>query len=1396
MVATAQAEMADEETMDHCQNRQINARLVSPWLITTKWHEHVAGYHIGTLIQLVATPKKDEFPGLKKLVFNYMSSATGSIKSTAELVLQTLNTPDPAKTGINNTPFHAMQQDETLSNYSGYVVQLIAFLLRPKGQYSLPLSSGLTVALEQLQLWIANAVHDEDEDGYTELHNVLSQLWMNKWLPAEDNHIPCPTVRFLALLTLKPDGSHKDPHQVTPTIARLVYCMRLFFLAHIKAIAQQSYHGDEEIACKAASRWFTEKVESPFNALRSLQHRASAMAYKTSSQPRVYWLDRTGYTSMLYRGTKITQQDLQTIFTRMEKTAIELWERDILCGMKVDWVDWSNIVDDLVNTDVGYCFLTDRRNHTFGNHDILLGTIMDNAAARETLLMKTNYGDGWEWNKDFIRLWLSNYAIFEGILLARCEMLSGAPARGTEITSMTFRNTLTRTARNLVAYGPYLSIVTLYHKTGGLTGSDRLLPHALDALTADLIIQNLAVARPFAQFLVHLLHHGEADVKKLYQEQLFVNNCKLFDTQDLSNIMARFTLPVLGIELGVNAWRHVSTSWKRKHCAEMYELAEEDMQESADIAQAGHTSNTENRIYGLSQFALATLPEDFIPLFLDASTRWHIACKVVPGSVILPYQQVTAAHFADYAPATNPNPPLPSKDFLHNLAQLLLPILQPSTPPVSQSTTVQASSSSDMLSHGTDTTAIVPTNNMVVNTSDHASDHFSVFPIDQNIQAPDMRVLQLPSTSAAHAPVRLALNGHTSSPVDHQPLAVPSMQQALQCLRHLLRKPQAGWSCAAQREGLEAVLKRESDVLAVMATGSGKSMLMIIPPLLEDAITVGVLPLRSLMDDYERKLQAMGIQYQVFDGDSGSISTQTNLVLVSVDHARMDSWRQALAEASQQRSVARMVIDEGHYAITSDDFRDCMREIYEVRQISMQLVVLSATVPPLSQPTLVDAFGLMQDNMIVIRTPTIRPEIQYHLNPPAPMPAVHRHVKAILESYVHKFTAQDRVLIYVPFRTEGEALSTLLHCEFYHGKLDPLERLKMRDRWLAGTHNVMVCTEAYGAGNDYPHVRLVIHAGSPRSMTNYAQEAGRAGRDCQRAICIVLPHQGHRAPSLVAGKIDHQGQQAMFEWLGSISSQICLRQGISRFTDGSGLTCHEYNCAGSPCVELCSICQQPPPLPAAVWPQPSPPAPMLAPAKRPAPPAASPFDSAAADVKKRRIENITRIGGKTERIFQALEFFGPGCVLCRFFSKQDRPKHQAIYDCPVFQDPSNHLTTVAAKAMKTGLNYDRAIHGSVCFKCHVPQLNDTLHASFQKKSSDACTHRDVMLPLAFWIISQPPLRQQVLKEHGVADTSVDSFKHWLKCQSSTEYPTNLTNVLIWYHAYCQQQHGFKSNACK
>lgn len=75
-----------------------NARNISPWLLTTRWHEHVEGQDRTELLQLVAIPKEDEFPGLKDLVLQYMKQATDLIGFTGELALQRLNTPDPAKT--------------------------------------------------------------------------------------------------------------------------------------------------------------------------------------------------------------------------------------------------------------------------------------------------------------------------------------------------------------------------------------------------------------------------------------------------------------------------------------------------------------------------------------------------------------------------------------------------------------------------------------------------------------------------------------------------------------------------------------------------------------------------------------------------------------------------------------------------------------------------------------------------------------------------------------------------------------------------------------------------------------------------------------------------------------------------------------------------------------------------------------------------------------------------------------------------------------------------------------------------------------------------------------------------------------------------------------------------
>jgi hypothetical protein len=88
------------DDMENARKLDVTAqcsRRISPWLLTTGWHEHVAGHDTQELLDLISFPREAEFPQLKQTVLAYMEQATALINSTAELPLQRLNTPDPTK---------------------------------------------------------------------------------------------------------------------------------------------------------------------------------------------------------------------------------------------------------------------------------------------------------------------------------------------------------------------------------------------------------------------------------------------------------------------------------------------------------------------------------------------------------------------------------------------------------------------------------------------------------------------------------------------------------------------------------------------------------------------------------------------------------------------------------------------------------------------------------------------------------------------------------------------------------------------------------------------------------------------------------------------------------------------------------------------------------------------------------------------------------------------------------------------------------------------------------------------------------------------------------------------------------------------------------------------------
>lgn len=544
---------------------------------------------------------------------------------------------------ISNQPFQKLQEQSTRNQYEGTMVRLLAMLLRPSENYQLDLPEKIKTAINKVQEAVTAEPLDLQQAAKL-AGDLLFRIWARVWKKTDTNIIGDPTICFLALAMLKQDGSFQTPKNTTPCISRLKYTLRLVMLITIKRHAVH-HKMDDLIACRAYEQWFKEKEDSTFNTLCTFQHYASSLAYNEPSVPHVVWMDRTHYRTMRFKGHTIEFEKLTRLFSNLENDAIAIWEKNILMNLPLH-LNYKQITDDMGNTEVGYSFLSDNRNTCFKNRDILAKAIMADSTLSNHFLtgIIDNHGKP-IWNVAELQKWLFNYSRFHAIQITSADVKGGAPSRGTEMECIQYINTHTR-IRGLYMIGHHLAILCQYHKSAAITGKDKLIPHSLDAVTSDLIIQDLAIARPFAELAAYICYPHDLDVQHRYHSYLFVNNKKLFETPQLTNILKSYTLPIYNVGLGVADWRHISAAFRQKICPAMEIIVEDDLShESVQALQSGHSRHTENHLYGISPEALAGAAEDVLPLFLDASTDWQVACKVVPGGHLLPYNEATASRF-------------------------------------------------------------------------------------------------------------------------------------------------------------------------------------------------------------------------------------------------------------------------------------------------------------------------------------------------------------------------------------------------------------------------------------------------------------------------------------------------------------------------------------------------------------------------------------------------------------------------------------------------------------------------------------------------------------------------------------------------------------------------------
>ncbi|KAI5984196.1 hypothetical protein F5J12DRAFT_787610 [Pisolithus orientalis] len=364
------------------------------------WHEHLAGKNIKQQCGLVMLPKADDglILGLKEVVQAYYQKALSLLEHTGEIVWKRLNSPNAMKSGLSNTPFHKHLYKSTMKQYIIPVVILLAMLIRQ--QYSGEPFSGSNPKL--LDLLAVLCIGQENTEALSLIHELLFQLWSTAWKHQGDRDIVDPTERCLALMTLSEDGAFKEPHQVTPIIARLEYCICM----------ESDPQKDEEEHCSHLESFFVENTQYTFSCLHSLQHRVTSLALDTMSLPQVWWTDTKTWKTMLYRGEQVDFADLCKVFEGTEVKLVEAWEWGILMGHDIR-ADYDKIAEDLVNKDVGYSFLSDVRNPQLAGRDRLVKHFLEDkdtfahfAMIRQGAII---------WNTGALQAWLKKYAELQSL---------------------------------------------------------------------------------------------------------------------------------------------------------------------------------------------------------------------------------------------------------------------------------------------------------------------------------------------------------------------------------------------------------------------------------------------------------------------------------------------------------------------------------------------------------------------------------------------------------------------------------------------------------------------------------------------------------------------------------------------------------------------------------------------------------------------------------------------------------------------------------------------------------------------------------------------------------------------------------------------------------------------
>ena len=349
-----------------------------------------------------------------------------------------------------------------------------------------------------------------------------------------------------------------------------------------------------------------------------------------------------------------------------------------------------------------------------------------------------------------------------------------------------------------------------------------------------------------------------------------------------------------------------------------------------------------------------------------------------------------------------------------------------------------------------------------------------------------------------------------------------------------------------------ATLLQGRDLLAVMPTGGGKSLCYQLPAVLLPGTALVVSPLISLMKDQVDGARANGIRAACLNSSLAPeertrvmrdlFAGSLDLLYVAPERFALDHFQELLGRVE----ISMAVIDEAHcISEWGHDFRPDYLALSTIREIRPDIPVaaFTATATGRVQEDISQRLGLREP--VLVRASFDRPNLWYEVREKA-------SGDSQLVSILKEFPGQAGIVYRTSRKSVNDTAAMLVKKGFralpYHAGLPDDDRQQNQDAFIRDEVEIIVATVAFGMGIDKSNVRFVIHADLPRSVENYYQETGRAGRDGADARCIMLFSQGDipKVRFFIDAMLDEEERSRALTGLSKVvtfaSSAVCRRK--------------------------------------------------------------------------------------------------------------------------------------------------------------------------------------------------------------------------------------------------------------